>query len=72
MDEAIAEWLAEFPALGRSALGQGFVRFGERFPEWRQARVTRLEEFYESEEHRRMAGQFGARLQELARSWSAE
>jgi hypothetical protein len=34
--------------------------------------VTRLEDFYESEDHRRMVGQFGARLQELAKSWKVE
>lgn len=33
--------------------------------------MTRLEDFYESDEHRRMTSQFGARLQELARTWKA-
>ena len=58
--------------MGHSPLGRTFADFRALFPEWQQASVTRLEDFYESEDNRRMAGQFGARLQELAKTWRAE
>ena len=71
IDQALAEWLKEFPALGQSALGRTFGDFRRQFPEWGEASVTRLSDFYESPDYRQLGPQFQARLAELTRTWKA-
>jgi len=70
--QAVARWLDEFPSLAQSDLGRTFREFRQLAPEWQDASVTRLRDFYESELFKHLGPQFNARLEQLARTWRGQ